>query len=62
MSSTPFFEAIGAIFQFGFKFYDWVGDKLNYSFILLGFFGLFYWLNTQRKFNNAAENNPDTLK
>jgi len=39
MSSTPFFQALADFFQWSFQFYDWVGDKVNYSFILLGFFG-----------------------
>lgn len=34
----------------------------NTGVILLGFVGLFYWLNWQRKFNAEAENNPDVRK
>ena len=32
-------------------FYDNIGNIFNYSCIVLGFVGLFYWLNLQRKFN-----------
>jgi hypothetical protein len=39
-----------------------VGDKLNYAIIALGFIGLFYWLNLQRKFNEKAKNDPNQLK
>ncbi len=31
--------------------YDNIGNIFNYSCIVLGFVGLFYWLNLQRKFN-----------
>ncbi len=34
----------------------------NTSLILLGFFGLFYWLRHQIKYNKQAENNPNQLK
>lgn len=39
-----------------------VGNMFNYSMIVLGFIGLFYWLNLQKKFNQEAENNPNQLK
>ena len=42
--------------------YDNVGNIFNYSCIVLGFVGLFYWLNLQRKFNNEAANNPNQIK
>lgn len=42
--------------------YDNVGNIFNYSCIVLGFIGLFYWLNYQRKFNNEAANNPNQIK
>jgi len=41
---------------------DMIGNKFNYSLIVLGFIGLFFWLNKQRKFNNDAKNNPNQLK
>ncbi len=53
---------IANFFQFIFGFYDIVGNVFNYSCIVLGFFGLFYWLNYQRKFNKEAENNPNQIK
>jgi len=62
MSSTPFFQALADFFQWSFQFYDWVGDKVNYSFILLGFFGLFYWLITQKKLSDKAAKDPNQLK
>lgn len=43
-------------------FYDNVGNIFNYLCILLGFFGLFYWLNYQRKFNAEAAKNPNQIK
>jgi hypothetical protein len=53
---------IANFFQSIFGFYDIVGQVFNYSCIVLGFFGLFYWLNYQRKFNKEAENNPNQIK
>lgn len=62
MSSTPVFQAIADFLQWTFQFFDWVGDKVNYSFIILGFFGLFYWLRTQKKLNDKAANDPNQIK
>jgi len=39
-----------------------VGNILNYTFVVLGFVGLFYWLKTQAKYNAEAEANPDQIK
>ena len=62
MSSRTAFEAIGDFcYDTAFIFYDNVGQVFNYSCIVLGFVGLFYWLNLQRKFNKQAENNPNQL-
>jgi hypothetical protein len=63
MSSREGFEAV-ADFMYGlpFEFYDNVGNVFNYSCIVLGFVGLFIWLNKQRKFNEQAKNNPNQLK
>ena len=63
MSSREGFEAV-ADFMYGlpFEFYDNVGNVFNYSCIVLGFVGLFIWLNKQRKFNEEAKNNPNQLK
>lgn len=63
MSSTKVFEAIGDfLYNTIFLMYDNIGNLFNYSCIVLGFFGLFYWLRTQKKFNDQAKNNPNQLK
>lgn len=62
MSSTPFFQAIADFLQWSFQFFDWVGDKANYSFILLGAFGMIYWLLTQKKLSDKAAKDPNQLK
>jgi hypothetical protein len=41
---------------------DGIGNIVNYSCIVFGFLGLFYWLNLQRKFNAEAESNPNQRK
>lgn len=62
MSSTTVFQAIGDFLQWTFLFFDNVGDIFNWSLVVLGFVGLFYWLNYQRKFNDQAANDPNQLK
>ncbi|MCE2683127.1 MAG: hypothetical protein ACK49D_02075 [Flavobacteriia bacterium] len=62
MSSSDFFYGIADFLTWTFGFFEWIGNKFNYSMIVLGFFGLFFWLNTQRKFNNKAANDPSKLK
>lgn len=63
MNSREMWWSIGDGLQsFLGMFYDNIGNIFNYSCIILGFVGLFYWLNLQRKFNNEAVNNPDQIK
>ncbi|MBU2020283.1 MAG: hypothetical protein KJ941_11615 [Bacteroidetes bacterium] len=63
MGSSTVFYAIGDFMQdYAFLPLEWIGHKFNYFLIVVGFVGLFYWLNYQRKFNEAAKNNPDQLK
>jgi hypothetical protein len=62
MSSSDFFYGIADFLQWTFGFFEWVGNKFNATLLFLGFFGLFFWLNTQRKFNNKAANDPSKLK
>lgn len=62
MSSSTFFYGIGDFLTWTFGFFELVGNIFNYSLIVLGFIGLFYWLNWQKKFNDQAANNPDQLK
>ncbi len=38
------------------------GNILNYTWIVLGFVGLFIWLNMQAKYNAEAEANPNQIK
>jgi uncharacterized membrane protein len=62
MSSSDFFYGIADFLTWTFGFFEWIGNKFNYSMIVLGFVGLFYWLNTQRKLNDKAANDPSKLK
>ena len=63
MNSRDFWWAVGDGLQwFLGLIYDNVGNIFNYSCIVLGFIGLFYWLNLQRKFSNEAANNPNQIK
>jgi hypothetical protein len=63
MGSSTVFYAIGDFMQqYAFLPFELIGHLFNYSLIVLGFVGLFYWLNYQRKFNEAAKNNPNQLK
>ena len=64
MTLSEFFYWLGGIFEWTFRFLDEdvVGNKFNYSVIVLGFVGLFYWLNLQRKMNNKAKNDSNQRK
>jgi hypothetical protein len=62
MSSELIFRGLGDLLTWTFGIFEVLGNAFNYSVIVLGFIGLFYWLNLQRKFNAAAENNSDQLK
>lgn len=63
MNSNVIFEAIGdAILWSTSILFDNIGNSFNNAMIVLGFIGLFYWLNYQKKFNREAENNPNQLK
>jgi len=58
---NSFWWTLGKILN-GAWFYDNIGDIANWTIIGLGFFGLFFWLDKQRKFNNQAEKDPNQLK
>ena len=62
MSLTDLFWGIGDLLTWTFGIFEVIGNSFNYTLLALGFVGLFYWLNWQRKFNEHAENNPDQLK
>lgn len=64
MSLSEIFWGIGDFLQATFVMLqqDMIGDMFNYAVIALGFVGLFYWLNWQRKFNEQAKNDPNQLK
>lgn len=64
MTLSNIFWGIGELLQSTFVLLqqDMIGNKFNYAMIVLGFIGLFYWLNWQRKFNEQAKNNPNQLK
>jgi len=64
MSSKDVFWGIGDLFQWMFQGLqaDAIGNIFNYSMICLGFFGLFYWLIKQKKFNDAADKDSGRLK
>lgn len=62
MSSTKVFYAISDFLTWTFGFFEHVGNIFNYSVIVLGFIGLFYWLNWQKQFNEKAKNDPNQLK
>jgi hypothetical protein len=64
MGSVTVFNAIGDFMNdYVFGLFNVEGTNyINLAFLLLGFVGLFYWLNWQRKFNERAKNNPDQRK
>ena len=63
MSSKEIFESLGDFILWTTQIiYENIGNVFNYAAIVLGFVGLFYWLNYQRKFNAQAENDPNQIK
>ncbi|TNE55885.1 MAG: hypothetical protein EP338_01920 [Bacteroidetes bacterium] len=62
MSSTDFFYGISDFLTWSYQFYDNVGNFLNNLFLLTGFFGFFFWMYWQRKFNAKAANDPNQIK
>lgn len=65
MTLTDFFWALGDIFYFIFLPLEddfWLTSFMNTGILILGFIGLFYWLNIQRKLSVKAENDPNQLK
>ena len=65
MTLADFFYGLGDIFQWTFNFLQndfWLTTFMTYALPTLGFIGLFFWLNKQRKFNIEAEHNPDQRK
>ena len=64
MTLSDFFYAIGDFMQMTFLLLeaDMIGNLFNYSCIFLGFFGMFFWLYQQKKFNTAADKDANQLK
>ena len=65
MTLDGFFRGLGDVLQWTFNILENVMPTtflVNTGAVLLGFVGLFYWLNLQRKFNAQAEKDPDQLK
>jgi hypothetical protein len=55
MSSRAFFEGLGDLFaNYLFVPFEMIGDMFNWAVIALGFVGLFFWLNTQKKLSDKA--------
>ena len=48
---TDLAYSLGDLFQWTFGILTALGNIPNYTFIVLGFFGLFYWLNLQKKYS-----------
>jgi hypothetical protein len=59
---STFFYGIADFLTWTFGFYEVVGNVFNNMLIVLGFIGMFYWLNWQRKFNEQAKNDPNKIK
>lgn len=63
MNSNVIFETIGEFLLWTTSIlFENVGNLFNDAMIILGFIGLFYWLNLQKKYNQQAKNNPNQLK
>ncbi|MBL6667888.1 MAG: hypothetical protein ISP69_04355 [Crocinitomicaceae bacterium] len=54
MNSTDFFFLLGDIFQWTFQIFEFIGNFVNYFFILLIFGGLCYWMTVQKRLNKLS--------
>lgn len=54
MTWTDFVYKIGDTFQWAFGFFEFVQNYLNTFLILLGFFGFYYWMRTQKKLSDQS--------
>lgn len=52
---TDFIYWLGDVFYAFFGLFQKLGNVPNYIFIVVGFLGLFYWLNMQKKYNKKAQ-------
>lgn len=62
MTLSEIFWGIGDVFGWTFQLFEITGNILNNSFLILGFVGLFYWLNLQKKYSEQAANDENQLK
>jgi hypothetical protein len=62
MSSSDVIYTTGDLLTASFKFFEVVGNVFNYSLIVLGFFGFYYWMNIQKKLNDKASQDPNQIK
>ena len=54
MTWTDFVYKIGDTFQWSFGFFEFVQNYFNTLLILLGSFGFYYWMRTQKKLSDQA--------
>lgn len=52
---TDFIYWLGDVFIAFFELFEKLGNIPNYVFIALGFGGLLFWLNLQKKFSKKAQ-------
>ena len=53
---TDLIYGLGDVFSWFFSLFEKLGNMPNYTFIILGFVGLFIWLTMQKNYNNKAQN------
>ena len=61
MNSTDIFFMTGDLFQWTFQLFEFVGNYINYFFIILIFGGLCYWMTVQKKLSKLS-NVPAEVK
>jgi hypothetical protein len=61
MTWTDFVYKIGDAFQWSFGFFENVQNYFNTALILLGFFGFYFWMRTQKRLSDQS-NVPVEIK
>ena len=57
MTFTDLVYATGDVLEKSFEILPMIGNSFNYFCVVLGFVGLFYWLNFQSKKTKEARQN-----
>tara|TARA_B100000575_G_C23087512_1_gene626811 strand:- start:1285 stop:1473 length:189 start_codon:yes stop_codon:yes gene_type:complete len=62
MSTTDIIYWIADFIEWTFGLFEFIGNYINDFILIFGFFGFFYWMSHQIRYNKKAKNNPNQIK